>query len=204
MNDWKIKGKPALVILHMQEGMVGSSASGEPARDARASDHIPRQQALLKAFRDRNLPVIFIVLEYSKIPDGSVIAYGAMSTRKKSAVNPDMLKVIPELVPQSGEPVLSNWIYGAFTNSGLEQELRSRGVDTVVFCGGALQIAVYNASVQATDLWYSVIVPEDACIPTKKANTTPEMMKVREVFLEIMFPRYALVTTTEDVIAHLG
>ena len=192
MDEWKIKGKPALVLLHMQEGIVGSLADDEAAQGVRGSDHLPYQQALLKAFRDKNLPVIYVVVDLSKNPDGSI-----------TAVDHKALEVIPELAPQKGEPVLTNWIFGAFTNSGLEQELRSRCVETVVFVGAALHVAVLNATVQAVDLWYSVVVAEDACVPTISANKTPKMVKTREVVLDLL-SRYALVTTTEDIIAHIG
>jgi len=111
--------------------------------------------------------------------------------------------VIPELDPLHGEPVLFNWFLGAFTHSGLEEALRAREVDTIVLFGMALHVAVFNATIQAVDLSYSVIVPHDACVPTLSANRTPEMMRIREVFLE-MLSRYALVTTADDVIAHLG
>ncbi len=204
MTDWKIKGKAALVIVHMQEGIMGSLSEISTAKEAEALDPLPRQQALLNAFRKRNLPVIYVNVDFSRIPEGSILGYGIQSRRKKSAAeNPQKMEVITELAPRPGEPVLTNWIWGAFTNSGLEQELRSRGVETLVIFGGALQIAVYNATVQASDLWYSVIIPEDACVPTKKACVTPQLKKIREVFVEEMFPRYALVTTTEDILAHL-
>ncbi len=205
MNDWQIKGKPALIVLHMQEGIMGSLSEIKTAREAEASGPLPHQQALLQAFRERNLPVIYVNVDFSKIPDGSVLAYGIASQRKKAArENPQKMEVIPELAPRPGEPVLTNWIWGAFTNSGLEQELRSRGAETVVIFGGALQIAVYNAAVQASDLWYAVIIPEDACVPTQEAvANNPKLRKIREVFLEEMFPRFALVTTTGDILAHL-
>lgn len=41
MEEWKFRGKPGLVIVHMQEGIVGSLLSEERARDVRESDHIP-------------------------------------------------------------------------------------------------------------------------------------------------------------------
>ena len=105
--------------------------------------------------------------------------------------------------PLPGEPVLFNWFLGAFTHSGLEETLKACGINTIVFFGMALHVAVFNATIQAVDLSYSVIVPQDACVPTLSANCTPEMMRIREVFLE-MLSRYALVTTADDVIAHLG
>ncbi len=204
MSDWKIKGKPALVILHMQEGIVGSLSSFNTP--GTTPDLLSRQQALLKAFRDRNLLVVYInVLQSSKNPAGSLPEYGRMFKRMGLyQENPKKLEVIPELAPLPGEPVLLNWLMGAFTNSGLDQVLKSHGIETVVMFGGALHIAVYNATLQAVDLWYSVVIPEDACIPTKASTRTPEEVKVREVVLDVMFPNIALVTTTEDVIAHLG
>jgi nicotinamidase-related amidase len=211
MNEWKLKGKPALVILHMQEGIVGSLLPEERAREVRESDHTPHQQALLKAFRARKLPVIFVNVDVPINPPDIFPAYGTMfdylskqaETRRSGDDNLKRLDVIPELALLPGEPVLFNWFLGAFAHSGLEEVLKERGVDTIVFFGGALHIAVFNATLQAVDLSYSVIVPQDACIPTLSANRTPEMMKLREAFLE-MLSRYALVTTADDVIAHLG
>lgn len=204
MSDWKIKGKPALVILHMQEGVVGSLSTYNT--HGTTPDLISRQQALLKAFRDRNLLVVYIsVLQSSKNPAGSLPEYGRMF--KKMGLyqeNPQKLEVIPDLAPLPNEPVLLNWLMGAFTNSGLDQVLKAHGIETVVIVGGALHIAVYNATVQAVDLWYSVVIPEDACIPNKASARTPEEVKVREVVLEVMLPNIALVTTAEDVIKHLG
>jgi len=61
MSDWKMKGKPALVILHMQQGIVGERGNIPGLyEEVKGSGIIPRQQALLKAFRDRKLPVIYV------------------------------------------------------------------------------------------------------------------------------------------------
>jgi nicotinamidase-related amidase len=203
-NEWKIEGKPALVILHMQEQVMGSFAPPDRAAIIKESDHIPHGQALLKAFRAKNLPVIFITLNMPKNPPGSVPAYGTIFTRVLKSQSDDLkrLQVIPELAPLPGEPVLSNWFMGPFSHSGLQEALKERGVSTVVFFGAALQIAVYNATVQAVDLQYSVIVPQDACFPTEKVSRTPEAAKVRDVFLDL-FSNLALVTSADDVIAHL-
>jgi nicotinamidase-related amidase len=211
MSEWKLNGKPALVILHMQEGIVGSLLPEERAREVKESDHTPHQQALLKAFRAKNLPVIYVNVDNPINPPEVYPAYGVMfqnlskqaEIKRSGDDNLKRLDVIPELTPLPGEPVLFNWLLGAFTHSGLEETLKARGVNTIVFFGGALHIAVFNATVQAVDLSYSVIVPQDACIPTLSATRTPETMKIREAFLE-MFSRYALVTTADDVIVHLG
>jgi biuret amidohydrolase len=211
MSQWKLNGKPALVVLHMQEGIVGSLLPEERVREVKESDHMPNQQALLNAFRARKLPVIYVNVDNPINPPEIYPAYGGMfenlskqaETRRSGNDNLKRLDVIPELKPLPEEPVLFNWFLGAFAHSGLDEALKERGVNTIVFFGGALHIAVFNATLQAVDLSYSVIIPQDACIPTLSANRTPEMMKIRDAFLE-MFARYALVTTADDVIAHLA
>jgi len=202
MSDWKMKGKPALIILHMQQGIVGEGGIIPGlAEVVKKVGIIPRQQALLKAFRDRKLPVIYVNALHvtnQQNPAGTVPAYGNLFRAIESMkANPNNLEVIPELAPQPGEPILTNWLLGAFTNSGLDQVLKARGAETLVLVGCLTHLAVYNAAIQAADLWYSVIVPGDAC-----ASQQSEA-KAEEVVLEIMAPNIALVTNTDDVIAHL-
>jgi nicotinamidase-related amidase len=193
----------------MQEGVVGSLVPADRLREVTDSTHGPKQRALLNAFRNKNLPVIFVNLDMTSNPT-SVPAYGQMFMRYNASPagthfapqDPKRLEVIPALAPLPGEPVLFNWFFSAFAHSGLDEELRKHDVETIVFFGGALHIAVYNAAIEAVDLCYSVIVPQDACIPTESGNYTPEMVKTREVFLD-MFNKYTLVTTADDIIAHL-
>ena len=156
---------------------------------------------MLKSFRDRKLPVIYIVALHvtsQQNPAGVLPAYGGLFRLIEIAEPmPDNLEILPELAPQPGEPVLTNWIIGAFTNSGLEQVLNAHNVTTLVMAGCVTHIAVYTAALQAVDRLYSVIIPSDAC-------TAPESQKEAEkVVLDIMAPNIALVTDTEDVIAHL-
>jgi ureidoacrylate peracid hydrolase len=202
MGDWKMKGKPALVILHMQQGIVGEGGNIPGLFEAvKETGIIPRQQALLRAFRDRKLPVVFLRALHvtsQQNPAGVLPAYGNLFRLIELAQpTPNNLEIIPELVPQPEEPVLTNWIIGAFTNSGLDQVLRAHGAETLVMAGCITHVAVYTAALQAVDLLYSVIVPSDACAsPSSQAEA-------QEVVLKTMMPNIALVTSTEDVIAHL-
>ncbi len=202
MSDWKMKGKPALVILHMQQGIVGERGNIPGLNEeVKGSGIIPRQQSLLKAFRDRKLPVIYVTalhVNNQQNPAGVLPAYGNLFRLIEMAPQtPDNLEIIPELAPHPGEPVLCNWIIGAFTNSGLDQVLTACGAETLVLVGCVTQIAVYTAALQAVDRLYSVIVARDACASPQ------EQAKAQQVVLDIMAPNIALVTSTEDVIAHL-
>ncbi len=202
MSDWEMKGKPALIILHMQQGIVGKNGNIPGLYEAvQKSGIIPRQQALLKAFRAKGLPVIFVRALHvtgAQDPCGVLPSYaGICHIIKETKETPDNLEIIPEVAPLQGEPVLTNWMIGAFTNSGLGEVLNARGVATVVLAGCATHIAVYTAALQAIDRWYSAIIVRDAC-------TVPAgFVKAEECVLEMLAPNISLVTDAEDVIKHI-
>jgi nicotinamidase-related amidase len=198
MSEWKMVGKPALVLIHMQHAIThpeGKVAFLGHAKAARESGIIPRQQALLKAFRVKKLPVIFV---NAFTPETKWPAYGRFweGIRKTGANLPGTrdVEVIPELAPAPGEPVLFNWPFGVFTRSGLREVLDGLGVETLVLAGVATDMAVLTAVFQASDMLYNLIVPSDAC--------TSANPKFHEAAMEMM-DAITLVTTTEEVIAHL-
>jgi nicotinamidase-related amidase len=202
VNEWKMNGKPALVILHMQQGIVGKKGNVPGLYDAvQQSGIIPRQQALLKAFRSKGLPVIFVrALHVTKAqdPSGALPAYSKLcrlieATKEK----PDDLDIIPEVAPLHGEPVLTNWMIGAFTNSGLDEVLKAKQVQTLVLAGCVTHIAVYTAALQAVDRWYSSIIARDGC--TVPAAFT----RAHECVLEMLAPNIALVADTADIVQHV-
>jgi nicotinamidase-related amidase len=202
MADWEMKGRPALVILHMQQGIVGKRGNIPGLYAAvRSSGILPRQQALLHAFRAKGLPVIFVrALHITKAQDpcGALPAYGQLCRLMEAArETPDNLEIIPEVAPLPGEPVLTNWMIGAFNNSGLDQVLKARGADTLVLAGCVTHIAVYAAALQAIDRWYSVIIARDAC------TVPPDFIKAGECVLEMLAPNIALVTSAGDWIGKI-
>lgn len=198
MADWEIKGKPALLILHMQHSIVGSGSEMHPgnAQVIRNAGIVPRQQALLKAFRDRDLPVIYVNAQPRPL-DCPVPPYGFLwNSIETMKPDPKDTEVIPELAPQVGEPVLTNWLFSPFNNSGLDLALKVNGAETLVMVGFSTN-GVINSGIQgAADRYYPVIVPGDAC-----AAPSPEAHKA---VLELIAPAVALVTTTEDVLAHIA
>ncbi len=193
-------GKPALILIHMQHGITheaGTVAVFGHAKATRESGIISRQQALLKAFRAKRLPVIFvnaITPASTKYP-----AYGKFWPVIQK-LNPNLpgtkdVEVIPDLAPAPGEPVLFNWPFGMFTGSNLEKVLKKNQVETLVLVGVATDMAVLTGVLQAADLFYNLIVPNDA--------STSANLQAHEAAMNLMIPAMALVTTTEDVLAHL-
>lgn len=220
MREWEMKGKPALVLLHYQEGIMGKGEwiQGwyEPAKKRILEvGMIDRTLELLEAFREKNLPVIYV----NAIPNpfGILPEYGYLFDKNREHFCNDPFleneelrrgeKVMPEMNRRENEPVLYNWLLAGFTESGLDSVLKGYGVDTVVLCGFALNSVVYHTAVQASDLWYNVIIPSDtSCVymPRKFPGDRPDIDDVvTKVVLEEMAPSLSLVTTAADVIAHL-
>ena len=73
-------------------------------------------------------------------------------------------EVIDELAPREGanEIVSPKRAYGAFDGTGLEEELRDRGVDEVVITGQHTHICVRHSSYGALIRGFDVTIPRDA------------------------------------------
>jgi nicotinamidase-related amidase len=213
VGEWEIDGKPALIVLHMQKGLLGKATIHPERFDAvrkavKGSGMINRIQTLLKVFREKNLPVVFVNVFHNPLGTSSTYGWLLKTTEEpqrtagmseilaSSSVRED-LEVIPELEPRPDEPLLFNWFLGSFTNSGLDLVLKLKGVKTLVLAGFAAHSIVYHTAVQAVDLWYSVIIPRDATVSPERDQ------KAYEAVMDIMAPHLALVTLTDDVVAHL-
>lgn len=200
VSDWTLVGKTALLFVHMQNAIVKAPSPLEPLGHIRATEEdkiIPQMEKLLAAFRAKGLPVVFVnayTPEDTKLP-----VYGRFwPSLSRNRVNykgtPDV-EVIAELAPQAGEPLFYNWPFGIFQGNDLEKYLADQGVETVVLAGVATGMAVGVAAFALADRFYNIIVPSD--------TSTDGNKELHEVIFKTMLPAIALVTTTDDVIAHL-
>ena len=200
MADWELKGKVALLVLDMQHDIVGEGGSGEPMgfpQACKESGIIPRIQSLLKAFREKKLPVVYVVAEFNPIIP--MPAYGAfydyMRSAKPCAPGNRATEIIPEVAPVYGEPVVRKWNVSIFSDSNLDQVLKHYGAETLVMVGVATNLVVHIGAVIATDLGYSVIVPRDAVTSSDK--------EAHEYTINKVLPLFSLVTTTDEVLSKI-
>ena len=70
--------------------------------------------------------------------------------------------VIPQLEPRDGEIVSPKRVYSAFDFTGLDEQLKERGVDEVVITGQHTHICVRNSSYGALIRGYGITIPRDA------------------------------------------
>jgi Amidases related to nicotinamidase len=70
--------------------------------------------------------------------------------------------VIPQLEPRDGEIVSPKRVYSAFDFTGLDEQLKERGVDEVVITGQHTHICVRHTSYGALIRGYGITIPRDA------------------------------------------
>lgn len=103
--------------------------------------------------------------------------------------------IVSELEPRPGEYLVPKHRWSAFFGTYLDHALRTRGIDTIVLCGGTTEIGVASTAYAARDLGYNLIVASDACSSPKR--------DVNEQFMREVFPRLARVRTTAQVLEML-
>jgi nicotinamidase-related amidase len=199
-SEWELVGKPALVFVHMQNAIVKAPSPLEPLGHIRATEEdqiIPKMQELLQAFRAKGLPVVYVNAYTPE--DVELPAYGrfwpSLSRNRVNYLGTRDVEVIDELKPLAGEPLFYNWPFGIFQGNELEKWLADKGVQTVVLAGVATGMAVGVAAFALADRFYNIIVPSD--------TSTDGNKELHEVIFKAMLPAIALVTTTDDVVAHL-
>jgi len=207
--EWSFDGKPALVINHMQIGIAGTGEfSGAPHSQEKkqmdALNTIAKQKKLIAAFRERKLPIVYM----SVIPDpiGYLPKWGfifemSKLTSPKGHLNNRRLAELTEVISELGrlpeEPLLYHTGTCPMTGSHLDEYLRQFGVRDIVLTGWTAHSTLYNSMVQFTNHWYSVVVPSDA------TGAPARDMDCADIVLKKMMRMWGLVTTVDDVIAHL-
>jgi nicotinamidase-related amidase len=105
-------------------------------------------------------------------------------------------KVIEEIAPHPEDYIIPKYRWSTFHQTYFDLALRSRGIDTIIISGGAVDIGVASTAYAARDLDYNVIIVRDAC-----SNSHEDSMAA---FMNTVFPRMARVRTTDQVLKMIG
>jgi nicotinamidase-related amidase len=101
-------------------------------------------------------------------------------------------KVIEEIAPRPEDYVIPKFRWSTFHQTYFDLALRSRGIDTLIVSGGAVDVGVASTVYAARDLDYNVIIVRDAC-----SNSHEDSMSA---FMNTVFPRMARVRTTDQML----
>ena len=182
--------RPVLLVMDFQHGIV--ERLGNQSVLAAAGHAV-------EAARARQIPVMFVRVAfragYPEVADSNIAFGGIARSGDTMTQDNPATQVHAALAPRPDEPVVIKRRVSAFSGSDLDVLLRGTGADTLVLAGISTSGVVLSTLRQAADLDYRLVVLADAC-----ADSDPE---VHRVLTEKVFPRQALVTSSDEWIRTL-
>ena len=162
------------------------------------------------AARGHGVPVFYAIADHR--PDGADVAlrYSDVDHEARPWDDPETrfrphtanvsgswgVEVVKEIAPQPDDYLIRKHRWSAFFQTHLELSLRSRGADVIILCGGVTEIGIASTAYAARDLDFDLVIVSDGC--------TSRRPFVHDFFVEHVFPRFARVRTTDEVIEMLA
>lgn len=181
--------KSAIVVIDLQKGITSMSAVPHSTKEV-----IANSSSILNSARKSKMNIFLVRVTPS--PDFKdtlhPISDALFPIRE---FNPEWSEYVPELNIQSTDIQITKHQWGAFYDTGLDLQLRRRGIDTIILCGIATNIGVESTARYAYELGYNQIFVEDAMSARSKEE--------HEFPLKYIFPRLGLIRKTSEVIKAL-
>lgn len=101
-------------------------------------------------------------------------------------------KVIDQISPQPQDYIIPKYRWSTFHQTYFDLALKTRGIDTIIISGGAVDVGVASTVYSARDHDYNLIIVRDAC-----SNSHDDSMAA---LMNTVFPRLARVRSTDQVL----
>ncbi|HEY2472928.1 MAG TPA: isochorismatase family protein [Terracidiphilus sp.] len=180
--------KTALVLIDLQNAILGVNTAPYSAIQV-----IENSRKLAEASRIHGIPVVYVRVDFNRFMK---LAVDQPPNWGDTPLPAAASEIAPSAGFQPGDILLTKPHWGAFAGTDLEQQLKSRGVDTIVLAGISSNIGVESTARQGTGLGFAFVVVEDAC-------SAQDADQHRFVF-EKVFPLLTRVRTTDVVLATLA
>lgn len=175
---------PALILVDLQKGILGSGHPALPETIRNAAD-------LAAAFRSRNLPVVLV-----NVTGGAPGRTDASAGRTGRRQRPDgWTDIASELGTHPDDILVTKQTWGAFHNTQLDSELRSRGVTQVIIGGVATSRGVESTARAAHEHGYHVVLATDVMLDPDETSHQHSTTRV--------FPKLGETTTAAALLATL-
>ncbi len=174
--------KTALIVIDLQNGIVQMVT-------AHSTDEVVQNAAALAdIFRRRGLPVVLVNVD--GVPTGRT-----EQVSNVAGMPAGWTDLVPALNRQPQDYTVTKRNWGAFTNTGLEEYLKNRGVTQVVLAGVATSLGVESTARHARELGFNVTLATDAM--------TDRSAEAHANSLTRIFPRLGETGTTQEILALL-
>jgi nicotinamidase-related amidase len=172
--------KTALIAIDLQKGVV-ALPTVHPVDQV-----VQRSRELADAFRSHGLPVVLV--NVSGAPSGRT-----ERSASGGAARPEGWDVlVDELGQQPTDHTVTKFTRGAFTNTDLEEYLKSQGVTQVVITGIATGSGVESTARHAHELGFNVTLAIDAM--------TDMSQEVHDNSVTRIFPGIGETGTTAEIL----
>ena len=174
----------ALVVIDLQKGIIVPPTAPYPAADI-----VGRAARLAKAFREKNLPVVFV--NVTGAPPGRVNIQ-----RPGGARAANWAELAADLHVEPTDAALSKQRWGAFIGTSLQEYLEQHNVTQIFLAGISTTIGVESTARSAFDYGYNVVMVIDAM--------TDRDADAHHNSVEKIFPRLGETELTENVLQMLS
>jgi nicotinamidase-related amidase len=174
----------ALLVIDLQNGILGYPTVRPVA------EIIANAAVLTRAFRSHGLPVVLVTVG-GGAPGRTEDQRPAGGERLAGWAD-----LVPELDRQPGDLTVTKHTWGAFTGTGLDEQLKALGVTQVVVAGIATSAGVESTARQAHENGFNVTLATDAM--------SDRTVEAHEHSVARIFPRIGETGTTEEIIDELA
>jgi nicotinamidase-related amidase len=180
--------KTALVLIDLQNAIVGMNPVPHTAAQV-----VESSKKLADAFRGQGAPVVYVRVDLNDFMNLPVDQPHNLGDKPVPAAASE---IAASAGFQTGDLLVTKRHWGAFAGTDLEQQLKSRGIDTVVLTGISSNVGIESTARQGTGLGFAFVLVEDAC--------SSQNAEHHRFAFENIFPRLARVRTTDEVLASLA
>ncbi len=185
--------RTALLVMDYQPGIIGRLEDGDAL--------VTRAQEAIAAARAAGATVGYVRVaftdeDFDALPDGAPMARVKAMPREHLHADSPGTQIDKRVGPADGDIVVRKTRVGPFLTTDLDQQLRARGVDTLLLAGISTSGVVLSTVRDAHDRDYRLYVLADA--------TADPLPDVHEALIEKVLPRQAEVIEVADLEALLG
>ncbi len=177
---------PAVIVVDLQEGVKRSGPEFAAV--------VGHATELTHAFRSAKFPVVLVNVA-GGAPGRTDVSAARTSRARRERPN-GWTKILPELGSEPDDILITKQRWGAFSDTSLDKQLRSRGVTLVVICGVATSIGVESTARSAHELGYHVVLATDAMFDSSTESHLNSISRI--------FPRLGETATTHSVLDTLA